>query len=167
MIKSLNPLFEICNRQDGIMLFRTHRQLNKKWTKRDCFVLMNCDSPKYWNAEQLMASFSIYVNNERNRNFVEKWLYYCCNKNIVTDIPNICGLDNFPEFKDHRHDQSILSLLAVKYKIEIFRNPSQNGNRFKMKKFRHPGETAHYSLKPYTNSPYDTLLNHHRAKKRL
>lgn len=164
VIRSLNPLFKICCQQDGIMLFRTHLQLNKKWIKRDCFVLMGCDSPEYWNAEQLMASFSIYLNNERNRAFVEEWLYYCCNENVVTDMPNICGLNNFPEFKDHRHDQSILSLLAVKHKIEIFRNPSQKGDGFKMKKFRHPGEVTRYSLKPYANSPYDTLLNHHRTK---
>lgn len=167
VIKRLDPLFEICNKRNGIMLFRTHGQRNKKWTKRDCFVLMNCDSQKYWDAPQVMGSFSLYLNNDSNRAFVEEWLNYCCNKNIVTDMPNVCGLENFPEFKEHRHDQSILSLLAVKYKIEIFRNPSQKGNRYKMKEYRHSGETRGYSPNPYTNSPYDTLLNHHREPKSL
>lgn len=167
VIAALNPLISICNQQGGIMLFRTHGQANKKWTKRDCFVLMGCDSPEYWNAGQLMASFSVYVNNGRNRDFVEEWLNYCCNENIVTDKPNVCGLDNLPEFKDHRHDQSVLSLLAAKHKIDIYRNPSQGGNRFKLKQFRQPGEVSRYSPKPYTNSPYGTLLNHHRTKEQL
>jgi hypothetical protein len=149
VINPLNPLFKICKQQDGIMLFQTHSQLNKVWTKRDCFVLMNCDDKKYWNAEQVMASFSIFMNNEKNRAFVKEWLLYCCNENIVTDIPNICGLENSPAFRDHRHDQSILSLLAVKHNIEIYRNPSQKG--IKYKKF-------------YNNSPYGTILNHHREK---
>lgn len=167
VINSLNPLFEICKKLGGKMLFRTHGQINRKWTKRDCFVLMNCDAPEYWNAEQVMGSFSIFLNNDSNRAFVEEWLNYCCNKNIVTDIPNICGLENLPEFKEHRHDQSILSLLAVKHKLEIFRNPSQTGNRHKLIKYRHPGEVRGYARNPNINSPYDTLLNHHREPKSL
>jgi len=129
--------------------------------------MMNCDSPKYWDAEQVMGSFSLYLNNDSNRALVEEWLHHGCNKNILTDILNICGLENLPEFKEHRHDQSILSLLAVKHKLEVFRNPSQTGNRHKMEQFRHPGEVRGYARKPYTNSPYDTLLNHHREPKSL
>lgn len=166
VIRSLDPLFKICKRQDGIMLFQTHSFLNKTWTKRDCFVLMECDSPEYWNAQQLMASISIYINNERNRKFVEEWGRYCCNEQIVTDMPNKCGLSNFPEFKDHRHDQSVLSLLAIKHKVEILRAPCEHGNKYKMEKFRHSGECRSYARHPYTNSPYDTLLDHHRKKDR-
>ena len=131
------------------MLFRTHTLLNRAWTKRDCFVLMKCDSPKYWDAEQLMGSFSVFINNERSRKFVKEWMNYCCNENIISDVPNRCGLANFPEFKDHRHDQSILSLLAIKHDLEIYRAPCQHGDGNK---------------KAYKNSPYETLLNHHRKK---
>lgn len=164
VVKRLDPLFNICKRKGGIMLFRTHSLLNKAWTKRDCFVLMKCDSPKYWNEEQLMGSFSVFVNNAKNRKFVKEWLAYCCNKNIISDAPNRSGLKNFREFKDHRHDQSVLSLLAVKHNIEVYRAPCQHGDRYKMKKFRHSGECTKYSSKPYNNSPYDTLLNHHRNR---
>lgn len=150
IIDSIAPLVKIAIQQNGVMLFQTHRHYNRKWTKRDCFVLMDCDSPKYWDAEQVMGSFSLYLNNEWNKGFVEEWLHYCCNEKIVTDLPTQCGLDDLPEFKDHRHDQSILSLLAVKHNIEIFRNPSKKRNS---------------SKKYYTNSPYDTILNHHRGKK--
>ncbi|MEW9669679.1 hypothetical protein [Ammoniphilus sp. 3BR4] len=149
IINPVDPLIKTCKKQQGIMLFQTHGHLNRTWTKRDCFVLMDCDAPKYWNAEQIMGSFSIYVNNKRNRDFVNEWLHYCCNETIVTDCANQCGLSNFPDFRDHRHDQSILSLLAVKHNIEIYRNPSQNGNGRK---------------KAYRNSRYGTILNHHRKK---
>lgn len=168
VVRPLNPLIDICKKQkSGIMLFRTHSLLNKAWTKRDCFVLMKCDAPKYWNAEQLMGSFAIFLNNDKNRKFVREWLTYCCNENIVSDVPNQCGLKNLPKFKDHRHDQSVLSLLAVKHQIEIYRAPCQHGDRYKMEKFRHKGECASYSSKPYQNSPYDTLFNHHREKEKV
>lgn len=147
IIDDLDPLFEICHKQGGIVLFQTHGHQNKTWTKRDSFVLMGCDSTEYWDAQQLMGGFSIFMKNERNIKFVEEWLHYCCNKFIVTDIQNVCGLENLPGFKDHRHDQSVLSILGVKHNIEIYRDPSQWGNGFS-----------------YANSPYGTLLNVHRTR---
>ncbi|MFC3343352.1 hypothetical protein [Paenibacillus abyssi] len=164
VIRPLDPLIDICKRQGGIMLFRAHNLLNKAWTKRDCFALMKCDSEDYWNAEQLMGSFCLFMNNQKNKAFVKEWLTYCLDERILTDIANQCGLNNFPEFKDHRHDQSVLSLLAVKHKIEVYRAPCQHGDRYKIQKFRHAGECSSYAAKPYKNSPYGTLLNHHRKK---
>ena len=88
------------------------------------------------------------------------------NKNILTDIPNACGLSNLPEFKDHRHDQSILSLLAKKHNVEMFRDPSQWGNPHKRPSARQKNEMLPfpYSDEPFLNSPYGTLLNHHRRR---
>jgi hypothetical protein len=150
------------------MLFRTHKHLNKTWTKRDCFVLMGCDSAEYWEAEQLMGGFSIFMKNEKNIKFLQEWLHYCCNKFIITDTPNTCGLENLPEFVDHRHDQSVLSILGVKHNIEIYRDPSQWGNSFKIESYRKSIEITHdpnvNSSCPYANSPYGTLLNIHRER---
>ena len=44
-------LFEMThNRNKGKLLFRVPGgHLLKTWTKRDCFVLMDCDEEKYWN----------------------------------------------------------------------------------------------------------------------
>ena len=36
-------------------------------------------------------------------------------KRIITDDPNEPGVENYPDFKEHRHDQSILSLLVKKF----------------------------------------------------
>lgn len=57
-------------------------------------------------------------------------------------------------------DQSVLSLLAVKHGLPIFRNPSPHGNRFKLPEFRTPGELlkGSYADKPFANSPYGTLI---------
>ena len=42
-------------------------------------------------------------------------LYYAQDKRIITDDDNEMGVDNYEGFRDHRHDQSILSLLVKKY----------------------------------------------------
>lgn len=168
IINDLNPLFKICQRQEqnGVILFTCGGHINKIWTKRDCFVLMDCDSKKYWDHEQTLGSFQIYIKNKNSIKFLKEWLFYCQNKYIITDMSNISGLPNFPEFKDHRHDQSILSILAVKYSKELFRDPTQWGNYLKMTKFRKPHEflITKYSDNPLTNSTYFTLLNHHRKR---
>ncbi|KRF18679.1 hypothetical protein [Paenibacillus sp. Soil787] len=118
----LHPLFTICEAQGGTLLFKTMSFLNRSWTKRDCFILMGCDTPEYWDAEQIWAGFSIFINNERSRSLIKEWLHYCMNEHIITDSNNCCGLDNFPDFIDHRFDQSVLSLLAVKNRINVFKD---------------------------------------------
>ncbi len=162
---SLDPLIKICIKK-GILPFSVGQYINKFWTKRDCFVLTDCDSEYYWNSRQYTASFILFKNSKQSRDFVSEWLNYCMNKNILTDIPNACGLSNLPEFKDHRHDQSILSLLAKKHNVEMFRDPSQWGNPHKRPSARQKNEMLPfpYSDEPFLNSPYGTLLNHHRRR---
>ena len=170
VIEDLNPLLEICkNSKEGILLFATSGQINKVWTKRDCFVLMGCDEEKYWDALQVSGGFQLYRKNKESWNFVSECLQYCKNFNIITDAPNICGVGNLPEFRDHRHDQSVLSLLAEKYNIERYRDPSQWGNHEKVPQLRQEGEwlAIDYVENDYKNSSYSTLLNLHRKGVRI
>lgn len=92
---------------------------NKDWCKRDCFVLMGCDTPEYHDHIQLEAGLCLFRKSQRAFDFLAEWMRYCCDKRIVTDDPNTCGLDNFPSFKEHRWDQAILCNLAIKQKVHI------------------------------------------------
>lgn len=159
VIADLSPLFDLCVRQNGIVLFRAHGHLNRLWIKRDCFVLMNCDCEKYWNAEQVSAGYGFFLKNDRVKIFLQEWLNYACNPAIITDAPNVAGLPDLPEFKDHRHDQAILSLLAAKHDVPVFRNPSQWGEPYK--------EDRRYMKNGILNSPYDTVFNLHRTRTKL
>jgi hypothetical protein len=102
---------------------------------------------------------------------VEEWLTYCMDPRIITDQDNTCGQPNLPEFRDHRHDQSVISLLVAKYRIEQFRNPSQWGNHYKPPQWRTPGEFVDGGYRRealwMSNSPYPTLMDHHRKRYRL
>ena len=123
--------------------------LEKQYTKRDAFVLMECDSERYSNSNQILASFSLWKKSDFTLKFVNDWLQYAQNERIITDIKNDCGFPDFDEFIDHRHDQSIFSLLSKKYDLKVYRNPSEHGNEYKA---------------VYQNSKYDQLIVHTRKK---
>jgi hypothetical protein len=91
---------------------------NKRWTKRDCFVYMGLDCEPYLSIPQLLASYILMRKNEFVIKFIDEWLHYAKDYRIITDSTNECGLPNYPEFDDHRHDQSILSLLGRKHNIK-------------------------------------------------
>jgi hypothetical protein len=69
------------------------------------------------------------------RNLINKWYELCCNYHLIDDSPSI--INNLDTFQEHRHDQSIYSLLTKKYNlyskidlsmkcIKILRNRSGN-----------------------------------------
>jgi hypothetical protein len=132
-IASADPLINICAGLDnGIMLFHTDPLPGNTegfCTKRDAFILMDCDSEKYANGLPLNAGIQLYRKCDESIEFVQQYLNYCTDWRIITDYPNTCGKDNYPGYKFHRHDQSVMSLLAKKYNLKTFRDPTQWGNR--------------------------------------
>ena len=175
IIKSIIPLIDICKDQDPVLLFGNGNFTNATWTKRDCFVLMNCDAESYWYSPHCDAAFSIFRKCDLSIQFLNEWLNYGKDMRIITDDANECGLQNLPEFIEHRWDQSILSLLAQKYQLSLYRMPTQFGNHYKTPGLRVKKEincvnqldqtpVDHYSVIPYYNSDYAQLLNHHREK---
>ena len=100
-------------------LITTMVHLNHTFTKKDCFILMDCDSPKYWNAVQLEDGFLAFKKTKQNEDILREWLHFCKDERIITDIPNTQLQPNSEYFIDHRHDQSVLSLLQVKYDLPV------------------------------------------------
>jgi hypothetical protein len=152
VIDNLNPLFELSRSlpNEGKIIFRVPwvgaKHVAKVWTKRDCFVLTNANESKYWNAPMTNGAVSLWVKNNNNIEFLKEWLRYLRDPRISTDDFNMFGM-NDPEFKDHRHDQSVLSILSTKYNFELFRDPTQWGND---------------EINLFSNSPYPQLFHHHR-----
>lgn len=102
---------------DIILTPSVGRWKQKQWTKRDCFVFMNCDEEKYWDSIHIEAGMIIVKKTKNSINIIKEWQEYCKDINILTHNDNISGKPNFPEFTEHRTDQSILTNLAVKYNI--------------------------------------------------
>jgi len=151
VIGNLNPLYEIAQKgpNGGKILFQIpDGHLIKTWTKRDTYVLMNCDEPKFYNHVMVNGALSLWKKSEENIAFLNEWQRFLRDPRIVTDDANMCGRPNLIEFRDHRHDQSVISILSVRDNMEVFRDPTQWGLKEKDQ---------------FTNSPYDVLFNHHRG----
>lgn len=93
---------------------------NGMYTKRDTFILMNVDEEKIRNKPQRMASTFLCKKTPLTISFLEEWLVYASDPRIITDMPNTQGLSNYPEFVDHRHDQSIMTFLTYKYDTYVW-----------------------------------------------
>ncbi|GJE52932.1 hypothetical protein GOFOIKOB_6007 [Methylobacterium tardum] len=104
-----------------------HGRPQRVWTKRDCFVLMDCDAERYWEADQIQATWIAFMVSPATRHLVAEWLRYAEDPRVVTDSPNQMGLPDLDGFVDHRFDQSILSNLIYKLDLEIppLRQPSK------------------------------------------
>ncbi len=155
-----------------ILLF-TNNEPNIKWNKNRCLSLMGCNSEKYFNKSQVAAGFQIYVNNEKTKKFVKEWLYYCCLPKVIDDTVSKPGeYEEYSDYKEHRHDQSVLTNVTIKHNITLYRDPSQGGNFLKPLRFRKRGE---WMAPPYRYAEaaekdiisYPTIINHLRDTGKL
>ena len=147
IIRDAGPLLKLCqDSKYGILMFYL-TLLEHHYTKRDAFVLMDMDDRQVHKTLQRLASFLVIRRNCMSLQFLMEWLAYASDARILTDMENKMGKKNFPEFKEHRHDQSVLSLLSKKWGLEAFRTPSQFGNPI-----------------GYRGGPYEQIILHSRAR---
>jgi hypothetical protein len=136
----------------GIFMSKQNH-LNRRWIKRDCFVLMDCDDEKYWNDYQTDASFMIFTKTPFVEDFLKKFLAHCSDARKLTDARSDTA-PNLPEFEDHRHDQAIVSLMAAKEGIPRFRPVSQFGE----------GDAPYLNEYELGMSNYKPYVDHHRIR---
>ena len=114
-MNSTYKIIEFMKERDAEMWADQLIYKEKNYTKRDTFLLLNADIPLFTNTFQYQATIQIYKKSKFTEKFLEELLYYSQDKRIITDLPNTLGKENYIGFKDHRHDQSVLSLLIKKY----------------------------------------------------
>ena len=126
--QSLEPLLHWCESQNGGLLpgvYIPRHGSNRKWTKHECFVTMNCDSERYWQQPQIQATFSVWQKCTLAEDFVAEWLRWCVQPAAISDDKILPGVYEYPDFVDHRHDQSILTNLALMRGIRCFGRPDE------------------------------------------
>lgn len=121
-IRPIEPLLALVDRREAGVLVLGEGFRESQYTKRDTFVLMDCDSAAYAGTPQRFASAFALRRCETARQFVADYLARASDPRILTDAPNVMGLPNHPDFIDHRHDQSVFSLLTKRYGIDVPHN---------------------------------------------
>ena len=87
----------------------------RAWTKRDALILMDADTPYYYDTNQYMAGIQVYQKSKYAIKFIQDLLKYSQDVRIITDDNNVMGKENLPGFRENRHDQTVFSLLLKKY----------------------------------------------------
>ena len=114
-IDAAQKLVDFLNKKKTDVYMHRLPHLEKHFTKKTAFILLGAIGPFYAETGQFNAAFQIYRKTKFTEFFLKEYLYFAQDKRIITDDPNEPGVENYPDFKEHRHDQSILSLLVKKY----------------------------------------------------
>jgi hypothetical protein len=88
-------------------------------TKRECLVAMEEDSESTKNSPMIEAGFLSLRSSLETLAIVEEWLRFCCKKECVAN-EIVTHVNNYPEYKVNRADQSVLSVLFQRYNLSIF-----------------------------------------------
>lgn len=125
--KSVKPLVDLIQKEEkGVLSFELHGLIENVYTKRDAFILMGLDDSEYADSSQREATYIWLIKNDFTVSLIKEFLEYAQDERIITDLPS--ESKNHEDFKDHRHDQSIWSLLCKKYKIPTHKLMSQWGD---------------------------------------
>ena len=124
--RPLSQLTEWCHAHNGGMLpgvYVPQHGRNTRWIKGECFAVMGCDSDLYRNHPQIQATFSVWERHERSLDFVRTWLQWCKVPAALVDDHIDPSIPDAPDFVAHRHDQAVLTLLALKWGLKCFGSP--------------------------------------------
>ena len=85
----------------------------KNWNKMDLILHLNANSSEFIETPQRQAGAQLLYVCDKTRRLVNEWYETACNYHLIDDSPSIAK--NCDGFREHRHDQSIFSLLTKKY----------------------------------------------------
>lgn len=117
--------------------------IEKQFTKSEAFFKMKCTEKRYYESNQVIATYFCVKNTPAVRKFMKEWLMYCCDYDVIG--PAVKDKEK-SYFISHREDQSVFSLLCKKYEIPVFKDISQrrlfpksykNDKNYIYKKTRH------------------------------
>lgn len=126
-IHDFSMLYDECERIGGTMLFSAVGCFNRQWCKRDCFIRMGCDEPRFHDAQHAVARFYLFQKSAPGVDeFLNEWQRFCLDRHATTFDPSTLGPE-LPGFREHRCEQAILTNLAHKYGHKLYREACQFG----------------------------------------
>jgi hypothetical protein len=148
-VEFINPVQQIIDAMDSDVFLFTNSFKQVEWCKGNVMdtILPEWRDGRYNNAMQVQASNIFIRVSKYSREFVKRWLCYCQMPNLINDEPS--ETPNFTTFADHRHDQAILTALAIKENMELHWFPTT---------------TAHHIRWMTPKDQYGEVFLHHRKR---
>jgi hypothetical protein len=122
LIKNPDDYLRMINHK-GILSFSMSFHKQSTWCKKDCFEYVFGEEYDYADHSQILASYVFIQKNNQSVEFVKRWLEICQIRQLIDDSDSISK--NYSDFKEHRHDQAIYSLLIYKHDIMYLPDISQ------------------------------------------
>lgn len=150
-IEFVNDVQHIISRMDEDLFLFTNTHPNHHWTKLEVLDTMmpgwrdryTVDTP--W--PQVQASIIFMKVTPWVKYFMKSWLLWCQMPGLITDDKRPCVHEE-PYFQDHRHDQSILTILHTKHGLKRL----------------HWWPTAYAEHIRVPGDNYPVMFNHHRKR---
>jgi len=98
----------------GMIITSTENE-ERHWNKMDVPVYLNMADDTYLQSGQHQAGAMLIHVCDKTRRFLHEWYETCCNYHLIDDSPSISP--NYYRFSEHRHDQSVFSILIKKYNM--------------------------------------------------
>ena len=89
--------------------------MEKQYNKMDLILYLDMLDDKYLNTYQHQAGLILIFICDKTRSLINEWYNIGCDYHNIDDSQSINK--NLDCFKEHRHDQSIFSLLTKKYNL--------------------------------------------------
>lgn len=156
-VEFVNNINHIIDRmQSDIWLFG-NKWVHAHWCKGDVIKEINPNllpgglfAPALHTLKQAQASVIIIKNTEAARKFIKEWLKWCCVPTLIDD--SVTGGPYHTGYQEHRHDQAILTSVALKHNVPLHWWPAMyNAGHFT------------YEKTGYTDT-YPVLFHHHRLR---
>lgn len=127
LVQNIHYLIHAMNQENIDVMVFCITLLEKFYTKRDAFILMDCDKKEIRETPQICSGYLILKKSRFSCELMEQFMEYVADDRITMDQDNVMGKENYVGFVENRHDQTVLSLLCKKHGIQPFRDPSQWG----------------------------------------
>ncbi len=124
-IEDLNPFYDICEKEGGIMLFSGCGFKQRHWCKKDCDDIMGVGE-KYRDYQAGCARYMLFKKGAKNVDtFLEMWLRYASIKKATTFEKSA---NEYTDLQQHRTEQAIMTNLAHMFEIPLHREACEAGN---------------------------------------
>lgn len=143
-VEFIKPVQLLLPEMDEFCMFFGGQYKHHEWCKGDIL------QPDHIGKNQLQASAMIFKVCDESIDFLHEWLNICEVPSFIDDSPSI--KPNHPDFREHRHDQAILTSLQLSMGIKSHYWPAN----YLEGKFEYP-RLDH-------TDKYPVIFHHHRKR---
>jgi hypothetical protein len=158
MVASPEKMLELVASFD-VTTFRIGFGLKQElYTKIDTFHLLNASEPRFYEDEMANGAFICFRCSPNAKQFLHGWLSAARDIRALADGPSVFGRKEAPAFICHRHDQSILSIIATREGVPLLIDPSQWGRNKTGQAHMQKGSSRFMAV------DFGQVFHHHRER---